>query len=144
MSNFHLLFQFVPDGADFAVLELIACHVGNEPGTDGYDGLMHRQIVLFQGRARLHDIHNHMAQPQNGSQFNGAVQVDDVDVPALGSVVVPGNVGKFGGNLQGFPHRIPEILFPRHRHPAHAHAEVEKLVNVRLIFQPFGIGHFPK
>ena len=52
---------------------------------------------------------------------NGAVQVDNVDVPAFSGVIIPGDVGKFRGNLQGLPNRIPEVLLARHRHAAFAH-----------------------
>ncbi|CAN4036517.1 hypothetical protein KMBAHK_KMBAHK_07930, partial [Dysosmobacter welbionis] len=54
-----------------------------------------------QGGARLHDVHNHIREAQDGGQLNGAVQLDDVDVSALGGVVPLGDIPEFGGHPQG-------------------------------------------
>ena len=32
---------------NFVVFEFIACHIGNQPGADGYDGFHHRQSVFL-------------------------------------------------------------------------------------------------
>ena len=67
--------------------------------------------------------------------------MDNVDVPALSGIEIPGNVGKFGGDLQCLPHRFPEILLSCHRHAALSHFQIQKLVDLRLVFKQYILAH---
>ena len=117
------------------MLKLVAHPVANETRADGHHGLQHRQIVLPQGISRLHDIHDHIGKPQNGCNLDGAVQVNNVNVSAGLLVVLSRNVREFGRHPEGALLIIVEILGPCHTHPTLADAEVQQLINLRLIFQ---------
>ena len=113
------------------MLELVAGPVGDEAGRDGHELRQHLQIVLPQGGARLHDVHNHIGEAQDGGQLNGAVQLDDVDVPALGGVVPLGDIPEFGGHPQGPALVLGKVFRPGHAHAAPAQARVQQLIHIR-------------
>ena len=88
------------------MLELVAGLIGNEPGRDGHELGDHPQAVLPQGGAGLHDIHNDIGKAQNGGQLNGAIQLDDIDIPPDGRIVALCNVDEFGRH----PHRAAGVI----------------------------------
>ena len=61
--------------------------------------------------------------------------MDDIDVPALSAVILPGDVGKLRGHPERLAPVIPEGAFGRHRHPTDAGFEVQQLVDLRLVLQ---------
>ena len=113
------------------MLELVAGPVGDEAGRDGHELRQHLQVVLPQGGAGLHNVHDHVGEAQDGGQLDGAVQLDDVDVPALGGVVPLGDVHELGGHPQGPALVLLKILGPGHAHAAPAQARVQQLIHVR-------------
>ena len=117
------------DLVDLGALEFVACLVGNEPGGDGNDGVVHQQIVFLQGGAGFHDVYDDVGKPQNGGNLNGSVQVDDVDIPTLGAVVILGDVGEFRRHAQGAPGIIPESCLGGHGHAALAQIQIQQFVN---------------
>ena len=112
------------------MLELVAGLIGDEAGRDGHELRYHPQAVLPQGGARLHDVHDDVRQAQNGGQLDGAVELDDVDVPPDGCIVALGDVDEFGGH----PHRAAGVVLIVGRcgdaHPAPAEAGVQQLVDI--------------
>ena len=92
-------------------------------------------MVFQQGLARLYNVHNHVGQAQDGSQLDGAVELDDVDVAGLGRVVLCRDVGEFGGHPEGSAGRVVEVFWPGHAHTAPADAQIQQLVHVGLVLQ---------
>ena len=116
-------------------LELESGFIGNESGGNGDDGFLHFQIIFFQGRAGLHDVHDDVGQAQDGGDLDGAVQFDDVDLPAKGGVVFGGDVDELGGHPEGALTVVVEILGTGHCHAAFAQAQIQQFVNVGAVFQ---------
>ena len=69
--------------------------VGNEPRADGENVLVHFQVVLPERGPGLHNVHNDIGEAQDGGNFNGAVELDNVNVPALSRVIIPCYINKF-------------------------------------------------
>ena len=122
--------QLFQHGVHLPVLELVAGLVGDEPSRDGHELGDHLQAVLPQGGAGLHDVHNDIRKPKDGCQLNGAVQLDDIDIPPHGGVVALCNVDELGGH----PHRaagvVPVARRGGYAHPAAAKAGVQQLVHI--------------
>ena len=93
------------------------------------------QVVFQQSFAGLHNVHDHVGQAGEGGQLNGAVQLDDVDLPAAGGIVGLGDVGELGGHPQGPGAGVPEVFGARHAHAAFADVQVQQLVDLRLVLQ---------
>ena len=121
------------------VFELVAGLIGNEPGRDGHELRDHFQAVFPEGGARLHDVHDDVREAQDGGQLNGAVQLDDVDVPAHGRVIAFCNVDELGRH----PHRAAGVILVirrgGHAHPAFAQAGVQQLVDIGLKMIELGL-----
>ena len=61
--------------------------------------------------------------------------MDDIDVPALGPVVFRGDMGKLRCHPEGSARIVPVILFGGHGHAAFSDAQIQQLVDIRLVFQ---------
>ncbi len=93
------------------------------------------QVVLPERGPRLHDIHDDIRQTQDGRQLDGALEGDDVDVPAPSGVKVSRDPAEFRSHAQRPPRCIAVVPPARHGHAAAAHAQVQKLVDIRPILQ---------
>ena len=77
------LCKSIPDPQNFLMAELKADFVADKSCTDRYDGFQHIEIVFTQGISGFHDINDDIGKLQNRSDFDGAVQMDNVNVPAF-------------------------------------------------------------
>ena len=61
--------------------------------------------------------------------------MNDVDLAALGGVIALGDVLEFCGDPQCLGGVVPELGGPGDAHAAFADAQVQQLVDIRLVFQ---------
>ena len=92
-------------------------------------------MVLQQGLARLHNVHDHIGQAQDGGQLDGTVELDDIDVPGAGIVIFRGDVGELGGHPQLPVGIVIKVLGPGHAHAALAHLQVQQFVHIGAVLQ---------
>ena len=81
-----------------AGLELERRLVGDQSGADGQDFRFHFQIVLFQGASCLHNVHDHIGEPQNRGDLNGSVKFNYINISADSPIVTGGNICEFGSD----------------------------------------------
>jgi len=100
---------------------------------------MHRfedgEVVFLKRLAGLHHVQNHVREPQDGRELDGAVELDDLDLPVDRRVVVARHFGVLGRDAQR-PVPVFDVAVPgRHAQAALADLEVHELVYVRLGLQ---------
>ena len=75
------------DAVDRRALELKACLVGNQPRGNGHDGVKHLQVVFTQGGSGFYDVYDHIGQAEDRGDFDGAVEMNDINVPPFALVI---------------------------------------------------------
>ena len=106
--------------------------VDDQARRDLHDLLDLGQLVRAQRAAAAHQVDDGVGQPDQRGQFHRAVELDQVDVHALGREVLARDLHVLGGDAQPrtTPHRIGVVEAVRRRdaHPATRDAQVDRLV----------------
>ena len=93
------------------------------------------EVVFLERLAGLHHVQNHVRKPQDGRELDGAVELDDLDLPVDRRVVVPRHLGVFCRDAQ---RAVPvfDVAVPgRHAQAAPTDLEVHEFIHVRLGLQ---------
>jgi hypothetical protein len=106
--------------------------VDDQPRADVADVLQRHQAVGLQRVAALDQVDDQVGQADQRGQFHGAVELDDLDLLALGGEVALGAFDVLGGDAQAPAtprhRRIGRRPGAGHHQPAAGDAQVERFV----------------
>ena len=90
--------EAIDHGLDQSALELERSLVDHQTRADVADVLNCDEAVGLEGAAGGNEVDDNVGQPDQGGEFHRAVELDEVDVHALGREVVARRIDVFGGD----------------------------------------------
>src|SRR5918992_5516896 len=130
----------VEQGGHLRVAEAVGAAVGDQTGGGVRDLVEDGEVVLTQGGAGRGEVHDALGEADERGELDGAVELDDLRLPAQRLEVAPGGVRELGRHPHdlsvgdGSPHLLSSLLRRGQDHAARPRPEVAELHYVRALF----------